>query len=220
VANARVRVVNNDVRCDPGPLARAERQMMTDQVLRGIAELPACPSHWRGRAGVLECGSALPLFGRHARRPQAPGPGRGSSASPVCASATTWRCPGNPRRVLFNPCNRCNLCNLCNSFNSFDSLAAAQARFLGRSMISAPFLPHFCLTRQSAACKIQFPVLFGSLWFPLVHWVAGRAVPARRLHSMVGRAVPSAPLAPRCRSSPGVARGQKNEIWLNSVKFW
>jgi len=159
MANARVRVVNSRVQCNLGPLARAERQMMTDQLLRGIAGLPACPSHWRGRAGVLECGSALPLFGRRARRPQAPGPGRGSRTSSGCSSARTGRFPGNPSRTSFNPCNPCSPCN---------SLVAVQARFLGQGLVSAPFLPHFCLTRQPAACKIQFPVLFGSLWFPLV----------------------------------------------------
>jgi len=200
VANARVRVVNNDVRCDPGPLARAERQMMTDQVLRGIAELPACPSHLRWGAGVLECRGALPLSGRRARRPQAPGPRRGSRTSPICSSATTCRFPGNPSRTLFNPCNPCNPCNSCNS------LVAAQPRFSGRGVVSAPFLPHFCLTRQPAACKTQFPVLFGSLWFPLVHWAVARAVPARRFHVRY-------PVYPR--------RPWLN-FWIqsNSVKFW
>jgi len=179
--------------------------MMTNQLLRGIAGLPACPSHWRGGAGVLECGSALPLFGRRARRPQAPGPGRGSSASPGCSSATTCRFPGNPRRALFNPCNRCNLCN---SFNSFNSLAAAQARFLGRSMIFAPFLPHFCLHPLRPTRKIQFPVLFGSLWFSLVLRVVGSAGPAHRLHSRA-----SCPQRAICTLLPPAHEWRKNEIW-------
>ena len=35
MANAPVRVVNSGVRCNLGPPARTERQMMTDQLLRG-----------------------------------------------------------------------------------------------------------------------------------------------------------------------------------------
>ena len=125
---------------------------MTNQFFRGIAGLPACPSHLRWGASVLECGSALPLFGRRPRRPQAPGPARGSRTSLGCSSATTCRFPRNPSRTLFNPCN------LCNSFNS---LVAAQARFLGHGMISTPFLP------LPAQANPQNSIS-GSLWSPLV----------------------------------------------------
>ena len=161
--------------CGSGPLAHAERQMMTDQVLRGIAGMQACHSHLRWRASVLGCGSALPLFGRRARRPQAPEPGRGSRASPVCSSATTCRFPGDPRRTR-------------------NQRLAAQARSLGVGLISAPFLPHFCLNQLMPTRKIQFPVLFGSLWFSGARW-------------------PGAPFAPPRCSSPGVTRGKKIEIW-------
>ena len=172
---------------------------MTDQVLRGIAGLPACHSHVRWRAGVLECGSALPLFGRRARRPQAPGPGRGSSASPVCSSARTGRFPGNPSRTSFNPCNPCNRCNLCNSCNLFEPLVAAQPRFWGPDLISAPFLPHFCLKQLMPTGKIQFPVLFGSLWFTLVPF-----------GSLAGRAC--CPSAPPVRPSSVSIQGTRGQI--------
>ena len=142
--------------CGCDPLAHAERQMMTDQLLGGIAGLRACQSHLRGCAGVLECGSALPLFGWRVRRPKATGARCGSRASPVYSSARTSSFPANPSRTLFNPCNPCN---------SFNALVAAQPRFLGQGMVSAPFLPYFCLKQLMPTGKIQFPVLFGSLWF-------------------------------------------------------
>jgi len=80
---------------------------------------------------------------------------------------------------------------------------ATQSRRVQAGMLPAPYLPHFCVTRQPAACAIQSLRSSAALWCVLVNPVVGRSKLGRAVSA--GRAV----LYPAARRHTG---GQRIEF--------